>query len=327
MVRIEFSLRQSLVLLGLLAAVWLVVKIWSVLVLVALALLLAGALMPFVDALWRRTHRRTLAVAIVALAVLLGLAVLLLAVAPTLVAQGRDLWERWPQLQERAAAHAGAQGWTDLRDRIAAFSPTALIGPRLFDTSRTVVTAVVEVVTVFVLAIYVLLDARRLKQFLYFSTPRSWHRHIRELLPALQRVVGGYIRGQAITSAAIFAFTGATLAILGAPNAVALAAIAALLDLIPMIGVFLMMVPVVTATLQVSLTTTILAVGLMLVYQQVEDRLLLPRVYGKTLRLPTLVVVLALLVGAEVMGADRGAAGAAGGGGRARGRRVRAGRP
>jgi predicted PurR-regulated permease PerM len=52
----------------------------------------------------------------------------------------------------------------------------------------------------------------------------------------------------------------------------------------------------------VSLTTAAVVVGAMVIYQQFEDRVLIPRVYGATLRLPTIAVVLSLLIGAELLG-------------------------
>ena len=54
--------------------------------------------------------------------------------------------------------------------------------------------------------------------------------------------------------------------------------------------------------LAVSLTAGAVVVGAMILYQQFEDRVLIPRVYGATLRLPTIAVVLAILAGAELLG-------------------------
>src|SRR5262249_15132741 len=82
----------------------------------------------------------------------------------------------------------------------------------------------------------------------------------------------------------------------------ALAAIAAVADLIPLVGVYILLTPMTLAAFSVSPTTAIVVVAAMVAYQQIEDRLLVPRVYGQTLRLPTIAVVLALLAGAELLG-------------------------
>lgn len=307
MIRIDLSLRNLLVIAGVILGIWLLSKLWAVVVLASIGLLLAAALMPYVDWLWRRTHNRAVAVLIVVLGVLGAISLTLVVVVPPMIAQGRALWDRAPELQLQAADFAQERGWFDLSARIQEFEPgealtSTVESQQIVDTGRTVLLGLFSLFTVFFLSAYFLLDARRLKQFLYFSTPRSWHLHIRELLPALQRVVGGYIRGQAITSASIFAFTFVVLSVLDVPNALALSAIAAVADLIPLVGVYIFLVPITLSALAVSVTSAIIVFGLMVAYQQLEDRLLIPRVYGSTLRLPTIAVVLAILAGAELMG-------------------------
>jgi putative heme transporter len=302
MIRIELSVRNILTIAGVLAGVWLLTKVWSVLLLAGVGLLIAAALMPYVDWLWRRTHNRALAVVIVISCVLLAIAAVLLIIAPPVITQTRNLWEQAPELQSRAASFAEERGWYDVRDRILAFQPESVLDERLVDTSRAALGVVFSIITVVFLAAYFLLDARRLKQFMYFCTPRPWRRHIRELLPALQRVVGGYIRGQAITSASIFAFSFIMLTVLDVPDPLALSAIAAIADLIPLVGVYILITPMTLVAFSVSTTTGLLVAGAMVLYQQFEDRLLIPRVYGATLRLPTIAVVLALLTGAQLLG-------------------------
>lgn len=302
MIRIELSVRNLLTIAGVLAGLWLLAKVWPVLLLAGIGLLIAAALMPYVDWLWRRTHNRSLAVVIVILSVLLAFAMVLLIIVPPLVDQTRNLWKQAPELQARAANFAEEREWYDLRDRIRAFEPGGIVSERLVSTSRAVLGAVFSMMSVLLLATYFLLDARRLKQFMYFCTPRSSRRHIRELLPALQRVVGGYIRGQAITSASIFTFSFILLTVLRVPDALALSAIAAIADLIPLVGVYILITPMTLVAFSVSTTTGFVVAGAMVLYQQFEDRLLVPRVYGSTLRLPTIAVVLALLIGAQLLG-------------------------
>jgi predicted PurR-regulated permease PerM len=306
-IRIDLSLRNLVAIAAVVLGLWLLGRLWSVVLLAAVGLLIAAALMPYVDWLWRRTHNRALAVLIVVLGVLLGVSVILLVVIPPMVAQGHDLWEQAPSIQQRMAGFAREREWHDLADRIEEFEPEQAMAStfqtrQVVDTGRAVLFGIFSLFTVFFLSAYFLLDARRLKQFLYFSTPRPWHPHIRELLPALQRVVGGYIRGQAITSASIFVFTYIVLTILDIPNALALSAIAAIADLIPLVGVYIFLIPITLVALTVSFTAAAIALGLMIAYQQFEDRVLIPRVYGSTLRLPTIVVVLAILAGAELLG-------------------------
>ena len=292
-----------LLIAALLFGVWLLVKLWSLVVLVGIALLLGTALIPYVEWVARFTKRRGLAVVLVMASLLAAIVVFGLLVLPPMIDQGRDLYDRAPQLQGRLARFADERGWAEPRDRIRSFSLRELVSTDLaVRTGLGVVGFVVALFTTLFLILYFLLDAAHLKRFLYFSTPRAWHPHIHALLPPLQEVVGAYIRGQAITSAAIGVFSFVMLAVLQVPNALALAGIAMVADLIPLVGVFVLMTLMVLTALLVSPTTAVVVFGLMLAYQQFEDRVLVPRIYGAALRLPTIAVVVALLAGAQLLG-------------------------
>jgi predicted PurR-regulated permease PerM len=219
------------------------------------------------------------------------------------VEQGRTLYDDLPTVQARLAQFADAHGWVALRDRIRDFSLQDIVSTHLLvRTGLGFLSFLVAFVTVFFLIIYFLIDVERLRDFVYFSTPRLWHPHLRALLPALQHVVSSYMRGQAITSIAIAVVSFVMLTVLRVPNAVALAGIAAIADLIPLAGVFILITPMVLAAYGVSPLTAVIVLGVMLAYQQVEDRVLVPKVYGTTLRLPTIAVVVAILIGAALLG-------------------------
>jgi len=283
--------------------VWLLVMLRSLVLLLGLALLLGIALLPAVNGLRRLTKRRLPAVLLLALGLLAVLGLFGFLVAPPMVEQGRSLANDAPAVQERLARVADARGWVEPRDRIREFRITEVVSADLLvKTGLGALSFLIAFFTIFFLIIYFLLDVERLDQFLYFSTPRVWHPHLRALLPAVQQVVGGYIRGQAITSAAIAVFAFVMLTVLRVPNALALAGIAAVADLIPLAGIFILITPMVLAAFGVSTPTALIVLGLMLAYQQFEDRFLVPKVYGSTLRLPTIAVVVAILIGAQLMG-------------------------
>ena len=294
---------QILTVVVVLFGIWLLVQLWSVVLLLGLALLLGVALLPAVNALMRLTKRRVPAVILLALGLLAVLALFGFLVAPPMVEQGRALYNDAPAVQERLARFADGRGWVGLRDRVRdARIQDVATTDRLVRTGLGLLSFLIAFFTIFFLIIYFLIDVERLDRFLYFSTPRNWHPHLHALLPALQTVVGGYIRGQAITSASIAVFSFVTLTVLRVPNALALAGIAAVADLIPLAGVFILITPMVLAAFGVSPLVAVIVLGLMLAYQQFEDRILVPKVYGATLRLPTIAVVVAILVGAKLMG-------------------------
>jgi predicted PurR-regulated permease PerM len=122
------------------------------------------------------------------------------------------------------------------------------------------------------------------------------------LFLSTSRVVGGYLRGQLITSMAIAVFTFVLLRIVGVPNPLAFAVLAGFADIVPLVGALIATIPPVAAALQESSTQAVIVLLGLLAYQQFEDRYLVPRVYGRTLNLPPLIVLLAVLAGAELMG-------------------------
>jgi putative heme transporter len=122
------------------------------------------------------------------------------------------------------------------------------------------------------------------------------------LMLALETIVGGYMRGQALTSALIGGFTYALLFILHVPNALILAILAGFTDLIPYIGPVLATAAPVLFALSKGVPAAIIVLVALVLYEELESRLIVPRVYGKTLRLSPVAVTIALLVGGKLFG-------------------------
>ena len=122
------------------------------------------------------------------------------------------------------------------------------------------------------------------------------------ILQNLEAIVGGYMRGQLITSVAIGVFTFALLTIFHVPNALSLALLAAVVDVIPLIGGLLATAPAVLSALSVSVPAGIVVLVVLGAYQEFENRVLIPRVYEHTLRLSPTTIVLALLAGGILQG-------------------------
>jgi predicted PurR-regulated permease PerM len=175
-------------------------------------------------------------------------------------------------------------------------------GQAAVDYGQRALTIVLGIITVAVLTAYLLVDTPRLSRFLYQFVPPGREPEMEHLLGQLQRVVGGYIRGQVVTSACIFVFTLVVLLAAGVPNALAFAVLAAFVDIIPLIGATIAVVFPTMAAFQESPTQAIIVLALLLLYQQFEDRFLTPRVYGQTLNLPPLVVLIAVLAGGQLLG-------------------------
>jgi predicted PurR-regulated permease PerM len=114
--------------------------------------------------------------------------------------------------------------------------------------------------------------------------------------------VGGYIRGQVLTCALMGGFILVLLLACGVPNALAIAVFGGIMDLLPYIGIFLTMAPAVLAAALQGPAVAVIVFVLMLAYEELESRVLVPLVYGRALRLPSSVVLFSLILGTTLAG-------------------------
>jgi len=119
---------------------------------------------------------------------------------------------------------------------------------------------------------------------------------------SLETIVGAYIRGQILTSVLMALFTFVLLTACGVENALAFAVFAGLADVLPYIGPLLSVAPAFLAALPHGPAVAAVVLVLMVAYEEFESRVVIPRVYGRALRLPSSVVLFAVLAGGTLMG-------------------------
>jgi predicted PurR-regulated permease PerM len=303
---IEISARTMLVAAAVIGGLWVLVRLWPVLLVVAVSLILVGTLNPVVGALQRRGFGRGLAVAATLLTVLAVIAGLGLVTVPALWAELSSVVHDLPQLQQRAAAWLGHSAFTaPLAESIRTADP----GKLFVGTSREAMAVSSEfgarlgyAATAIALAVYMLVDPERSQGALYTVVPRQYHVRLARILLNLETIVGGYMRGQILTSAAIGVYVFTLLTAFRMPNAIAFAIFAAAADVIPFVGGALTLIPIVLAALPHGKIVTVVLIALVILYQEVENRILIPRIYGRVLRLSAAAVTVALLVGGQLLG-------------------------
>ena len=304
--RLIIPVRTILLLLVSALAVWLLIELWAIALTVVVALILVGTLNPFVAKLQRRGMKRGWAVLWILLVLLVVASLLLLLTLPPLFDQMLELLEDAPAKRDAFIA------WLNQRPLTAPLAPLvrdagsehmfATVGSALLSVSSQIVMTIGYAATAIVLAFYILLDGQRSQAGLYAIVPRSHHLRLARIMLELEVIVGGYVRGQLITSVAITIFTLALLTAFQVPNALPLAVFAGLTDVIPFIGGALATTPAVIGGLAVSPTVAIIIAAVMLSYQEFESRYLVPKVYGRVLRLSATTVILALMIGGTLLG-------------------------
>src|SRR3954447_2619326 len=168
--------------------------------------------------------------------------------------------------------------------------------------TRGVVTAVVGFVTILFLTLFMILEGpswieRALQSMAPAARPR-WRNVGRQIA----QTVSGYVTGNLFLSVIAGVTSGIVLAIAGVPFPVALGLLVGILDLIPLAGATLAGTVLAIVAFLTSITAGIVVVVFFVLYQQVENHVLQPLVYGRTVQLSPLVVLIAILIGAEVAG-------------------------
>ena len=304
--RIEIAPKTIFLLLGIVAGVWMLGRLTTVLTVITVALILVGTFQPVVAWLENRGLRRGRALVLVFVIAGLALTAALLLMVPPLLAQLLDLIADAPKGRTRLVKTLSEYTWakplvkaiTEVPlDDIVARAARSMIG-----YSADLLSIVGYGISTLFLAIYLLVDPQRSKGIIYAMVPRHRHVKLAKILIELGVIVGGYMRGQLITSLAISVFVFILLTVLGADNALAIALFAGLTDIIPFVGGYVASTPVIVAVTPQGATTAIIVAVLMVLYQEFESRILVPRVYGRVLRLPPAIVLVALLVGGTLAG-------------------------
>jgi len=300
--------------LAVLGGLYLLYTLQDILRWLVVAVFLAVTLNPVVNEMHKRGVPRGLAISIVYLVLLLIVVGLAALVLPPLIRQGRDLVSaladtiRQPGglngALEDLARQYGAEGYLKTLRAQAGALPGQLssaAGP-LLRVTRGIVGSITALISVLLIAFFLLLDgAGFVKTGLRLVAPAQRPR-LRRLLEQSAHAVYGYISGNLTISliAGVGAFVA--MAVLHVRYAVALALVVALLDLIPLVGATVGAVIIVIVGWFVSPVTAGLLAAYFFIYQQVENNVLQPLVYGRSVRLHPLAIFLAVLVGAELLG-------------------------
>lgn len=317
--------RTVLFVLSILFLVWLVVQLRSVVVQVLLAIILSAGMAPLVDRVlraaadWRWRWRPPRALIVLLLYLLLVGAIVLLGTLtlpplfreiealvirlPTYLEHLQSWLEplvaAYPLLAELTTPDGLAQQLQRFSSQLTTLLSQALVVVRF---AFGLVSGVFNTVFLLVLALYMTSDSHRILNYLVAFLPYDRQSQASRVSAHIGARLGGWVRGQLLLSAIIGALTWLGLTVLGLPYALLLAVIAAIGEVIPMIGPIISAVPAVLIAFIYSPLQGLLTLGLYLLIQQLENHLIVPKVMERAVALHPLAVLLALLAGGQLMG-------------------------
>jgi predicted PurR-regulated permease PerM len=284
------------VLLGLLLSA-ILIALWPMIELLVLAILIAVALYPFIRAAEARGFSRGFGL-LIASALLLAFSVgFFVFLGPMLLKQTASAIDNVPQLKEELLSHLPAHGRINemANETIDAVTGARPLVSKALDLGKTAIIGVFDFGLIVVLAIYLMADGPRLLRWVIVFFPARHRPKISEAVREMSGLIVAYIIGQFITSGLAGVYVFIMLSFLHVPDALLLGVVAAVFDVLPIIGFFLAVLPAMAMGLTVSSSAAIMVFLFYGAYHLLENYFIVPKVYGKKLELSTLAVLLAIM--------------------------------
>jgi predicted PurR-regulated permease PerM len=293
---ISTSTLIKIVLFGL--VLWLIVALKEVIIILFVVAILVSALRPLVNQ-WGEKIGNKLAVFVIFIlfvGVLIGVFYLII---PPLVVQLRQLIENIPGYISRYTALT--EHFPSINRALSSLASLP-IGSNVVNITTNFVGGIVSTLTTIILVIYFLLDQDIFAKNFEKLLPIHKRTKILKVIHKISEKVGNWLRGQFLLGLIIGTLVFIGLTIIKVPYALALAMIAALLEIIPIVGPFISGGLAVLVALTVSPITALIVLIYFLVMQQLEGNIIVPKIMQKAIGLPPAIIIIAILIGSKLLG-------------------------
>jgi predicted PurR-regulated permease PerM len=302
--------------LGALAAIVLMRALAStsqIFVLIIVALFLATGLNPAVEAIQKRGVSRTSAVAIIFISVI-GFVVFFVAVViPPVVSQGTQLINSGPTLLSELKNNSTIADLNNqfgiidtLQSKLKEITADGTLIVSAFGgvigVGKSVLSGTFTALTVLILTLYFITSLPQMVDLGVRFAPASRRDRVSLLTHAVISRVGSFVGSQIVIAAMASVFVLALSLVLGLPSPIAIAMIVLVCGLIPLIGHFIGSSVVTIIALTQSVTIGVIAFIAYVVYVQVENYIVTPRIMKRTLAVPGAVTIIAALIGTSLLG-------------------------
>jgi predicted PurR-regulated permease PerM len=282
--------------------VWLVVSFF-----------LAVAINPPVEYLSRYLPRksRLLATSIVMLAFLLLIVIMLVTLVPPMIAQTQVLVKKLPDLANTLQESNSPVGHFVqnynlvplIKNNQSRFTDgITAVGGSAVDLARIALSSIAATLSILALTFFMSVEGPRWLKVIWRQQPKNKLRHREKLATDMYHAVTGWVNGNLLTSLIAAVATSIMLAVIGVPFSIPLGLVVGFFDLLPLIGATVGALIVVLVCLFSSVTAAVVMLIFFLVYQQLENHVLQPYVYSKTVELSPLLVLASALLGAALGG-------------------------
>lgn len=285
----------------------------QVFVLILVALFLATGLNPAVEAIRRRGLSRTGAVAVIFTAVILFVGLFMALIVPPLVTQGTHLIEAAPSLLENLKNNSTIASLNEnygiidtLQKKLASVTSdgTLLISAfgGVIGVGKSVLSGTFTALTIIVLTLYFITSLPQATELGLKLVPASRRPRIAALTDAIIARVGAFVGSQILVSFFASVFMTVLAFILDLPSPVAIGIIIFICGLVPLIGHFIGSAVYTIIALTQSVTIGIAAFIGYVVYVQVENYIITPKIMKRTLAVPGAVTIISAMIGTSLLG-------------------------
>jgi predicted PurR-regulated permease PerM len=285
----------------------------AVFILIIISLFLAAGLNPAVLFFQNRGLKRGASVGAVMGLVLLFVAAFIAIAAPPLIDQGNQLVNNAPQLvkdlnnnafindlNNRYGVIDSLQTRVDSVIKDGQFAITAFGG--VIGVGKAVVSGLVSTFTILVLTLYFLAALPQVVQISLRFVPATRRDRVSKLTNAIIARVGSFVGGQGLIAILAALFILIMGLIIGMPYTAPLAMVVLVCGFIPLVGHFIGMSIITLVSLTKSPTTALVALGSYIIYVQIENYVITPKIMRKSLAIPGLVTIIAALLGTSLLG-------------------------
>jgi predicted PurR-regulated permease PerM len=288
-------------------------SVTQIFVLILIALFLATGLNPAVEALRKRNMSRSAAVSVIFSSVILFVIFFALVVVPPVVNQGTHLIENAPQLLQdlmknetinKLNTQFGLIDTLQLKLKSITSDGTLLINTfgGVIGVGKSVLSGFFTAVTILVLTLYFITSLPQAVDLGLSLVPASRRDRVGRLTNAVIARVGAFVGSQILIAAMAAVFVTIMAVILGMPSPIAIGMIVLVAALIPLIGHFLGCGIVTLIALTQSVWVGVIAFTAYVVYVQIENYVVTPRIMKRTLSVPGAVTIIAALIGSSLLG-------------------------
>lgn len=291
--RIEISSKTIIFTVAFLLFLWFLFQIRNIIVLFFIGFILATAVGPLVR--WGRRYKIPLPVIMftVYLLILFVISFTVASLIPAVITQTRALAQNLPDYFARLDNMFNLQFSGDLSS-----SYLAAIPSNLFKVAAGAFGNILNIFLVFFIAYYLVVERPHLHQYLAkVLDNHNGEQRAERLFLAVEKQVGGWIRGQLLLMLIIGIITYLALLGLGIPYALPLAVLAGLLEAVPNLGPTIAAVPAILMGLTISPVKALGALAMAVLIQQLENNFVVPKIMQSATGTKPLVTTLALLIG------------------------------